>query len=33
MMQVGMDRFHFFENRLFRYENDDKKTKNETIGF
>ena len=26
-----MDRFHFFLKRLFRYENDDEKTKNEMI--
>ena len=28
-----MDRFHFFLKRSFRYENDDEKTKNETIVF
>ena len=26
-IQVGMDRFHFFKKRSFRYENDDEKTK------
>ena len=26
-----MDRFNFFLKRSFRYENDDEKTKNETI--
>ena len=30
--QKGMDCFHFFK-RSFRYENGDKKTKNETIVF
>ena len=29
----GMDRFHFFLKRSLRYENDDEKTKNETIVF
>ena len=28
-----MDHFHFFFKRSFRYENDDEKTKNETIVF
>ena len=31
--QLGMDRFHFFFKRSFRYENDEEKTKNETIVF
>ena len=26
-----MDRFHFFFKRSFRYENDDEKTKKETV--
>ena len=26
-----MDRFHFFEKRSFRYDNDDKKTKGSFI--
>ena len=30
-MQVGMNRFHFFDNRSFRYDNEEEKTKNETI--
>ena len=30
---LGMDRFNFFFKRSFRYENDDEKTKNETIVF
>ena len=28
-----MDRFHFYFKQLFRYDNDDEKTKNETIVF
>ena len=32
-IHLGMDRFNFFFKRSFRYENDDEKTKNETIVF
>ena len=30
-VQIGMDRFNLKKKRSFRYENDDEKTKNETI--
>ena len=30
-MQAGMNRFHFFDNRSFRYDNEEEKKKNETI--
>ena len=28
LLKLGMDRFHFFEKTMFRYENNDEKTKN-----
>ena len=31
--QPRCDRFYYVEKRLFHYENDDEKTKNETMGF
>ena len=32
-LQLGMDRFNFFEKRSFRFKNDKEKTKNKTMVF
>ena len=32
-LHLGIDRFHFFEQRSFRFKNDKEKTKNRTVVF